>query len=88
MVFMIFLDPTYSGFTAPKDDVTMEIPTIINGRKKFFKECEIVAYEFLKSYTGERRVYYHDKEESRQTLRNGFIFFLGTCLIDFILISL
>ena len=81
-------EPTYSGFSPLPDIHMLPRDDIIKGRRKYFPESDHVALTFMKDYIGERRLYYHNIVENRQTMRSGFIFFIVTCILDVIVCTI
>lgn len=60
----------------------MKYNDLLIARHKYFIDGISVAHQLMIGYTGERRLYYSDKKEFRENLKMGFVFFVGTCLID------
>ncbi len=56
--------------------------TLIAARRQFFKEGEEVGSFFLAEVISQRRQYYEDRLENRETRYLAGAFILGTCLLD------
>ena len=78
-------DPLFTGFKPLPDDHVIPLDDLLKSRRKYFKEGTEVAHNLMSTYTGERRMYYTEKLDTRDTLRMGFVFFVGTCILDWII---
>jgi hypothetical protein len=86
--FALFLDPNYKGFKPIDDDFELPVETILSGRLQFFKEGNHVGKEFLqyvKTIIEEKE---ETRRENRQTLKRGAIFFVITCVADYLVMAL
>lgn len=78
-------DPLFTGFKPLPDEHIIPVEDLLRSRRKYFKEGTSVANNLMSTYTGERRMYYTDKLDTKETMRMGFAFFVGTCILDFII---
>ena len=81
-------DPAHSGFKPLADDHRMPVDELIAARATFFPEGAQVSGSFLSHLVTERKQFYEDKRELRQIFRIGVVFFIGTCLADFLVCSI
>jgi hypothetical protein len=75
-------DPNFTGFKPFPDDHKIESGELIRSRAKYFAEGSAIGSQLIHQYTAERRLFYADAKEHRELVRNGFIFFVITCLLD------
>ncbi len=82
-------DPNHGkGFAPVADDVKLPIDVLLKGRKEFFKEGETMGRTYLTAVRGVINTYYEEKKDNRELLRNGFIFFIATCIADYIVCTI
>lgn len=85
---LIFIDKNYSSFQDLTDDQEIGVNDILASRVTYFHEGNSIGKHFIESYIAQRRVKVNDKEETRQNIRLGGIFFLLTCLVDWYLCTI
>jgi hypothetical protein len=73
---------TFSGFQPLDDDYVMPMQEVIKTRCEYFKEGNEVSSELMKAYVADRKEYYNEKADNRETINNGIIFFIVTVLAD------
>ena len=73
---------TFSGFQPLDDDYVMPMQDVIKTRCMYFKEGNEVSSELMKSYIADRKEFYSEKADNRETINNGIIFFIITVLAD------
>lgn len=81
-------DPNYTGFKPLADDHRVSVGELIESRAIYFPEGTQVASQFIASIVTDRQQFYEDKKELRQIYRCGFVFFVATCILDFIVGSI
>ena len=82
--FSLHQDPEYTGFKPLPDDHVINLRDALRSRHLYFKEGTAVGSGFMTDYCAEMRVVYEDRRDFYATLRNGAIFFVGTCLLDWL----
>lgn len=78
-------DPNHSGFKPIPDDHIMPLSDLLKSRNLYFKEAVTIGRGFLTEYCTEIKKMYEDRREFRSTARNGAIFFVATCLLDWLI---
>jgi hypothetical protein len=79
---MAWSDPNYTGFKPLPDDHTVNVVELVKARKDFFLDGAMVGEKFVEEILTQRREFYQQKQETRKTMVHGFLFFIGTCLLD------
>jgi hypothetical protein len=77
-----FADPSFSGITPLPQTVQMPSHDIIVSRRKYFQEGDEVGNIFMNRYIQSIRQMYEDRREWQGIRRNGFLFMIATCLLD------
>ncbi len=72
----------------PDKNPSVDIEHLIKGRREFFKEGSEMGKTFLTAIKKELYIWYADKQDTRDTLKKGSIFFVGTCLLDWLMFHL
>ena len=80
----IWSDPLYTGMKPLPDDHLIPVDELVASRLKYFDEGNRIGTSMMNSYTGERRLVYSDKREFRENMRYGAVFFVATCLLDWL----
>jgi hypothetical protein len=75
-------DPAFSGVKPPDDDHTIQIETLLEATSEYFNEGYEVGNLCANTIASDRRTHYQEKNETRKEMRQGFLFFLGCCVID------
>jgi hypothetical protein len=76
------------GYAPVSDDLKLPIDVIINGRKEFFNEGQTMARTYLTAVRGVINSYYEKKQDNKELMRNGVIFFFVTCIADYIVCTM
>ena len=62
----------------------IDIELAIKGQEEFFEEASALSKDFSDVYTGERRAFYHTKEDDKKTMRYLYLFFGVVCALDYV----
>lgn len=81
-------DPNFSGFQSISDTASMSAAQLTKARRDFYEGGTEVGQQFMRDYVGHRQAHYNDKAENRQTLRRGAVFFVATCLLDWLVCTI
>jgi hypothetical protein len=81
-------DPKFSGFQTIEDTMKMTSQQLQKARRDYYEGGTEVGLQFMRDYVGARNQYYNDKAENRQTLRRGAVFFVATCLLDWLVCTI
>lgn len=83
-IFPCSIDSEYTGFKPLPDDHVILAEDALRSRQLYFKEATTVASGFMTDYCAEMRIMYEDRRDFYATVRNGVIFIVGTCLLDWL----
>lgn len=78
------IDPEFRGFIPPADEVTMPMPRLIESRLKYFSDGSEMAYKFASDYFIHYRAKVEEKQQFRESMVKGVLFFTGTCILDYV----
>ena len=81
----ILTDPLFTGFKPLPDEHLICVEDLLKSRRKYFKEGTTLAHSVMSSYTGDRRMFYTEKMDTNETIRYGLLFFIGTCISDWVI---
>lgn len=85
----ILSDPNHGrGYAPVSDDLKLPMDILIKGRAEFFKEGETMGRTYLTAVRGVINNYYEQKRDNRELMRNAVIFFVCTCIGDYIVCSI
>ena len=79
--------PDYQGIKPVEEDSTLTIAVATKGRHEYYPESSSIASMFHKDYVGTRRLFHQTRKDNRQTMKNGFWFFMGTMILDVIVMT-
>ena len=61
---------------------------LIKSRRDFFKEGDVLNQTFVNEIINQRRQFYQDKRDNRETIAIGIVFFFVTCICDYIVCTI
>ena len=88
LVHMFSADPSYTGFQAIDDAAVAHTRSLVVANRIFFAESFSISKQFVNDYIGSRRRLYHEKGETKKSIRRGMWFFLACCFLDIVVTSI
>ena len=78
-------DPNYRGFDALDVRLAKPLSVLLEARGAYFEAGLGVGAALANDFTADRRLFYHDKKEFRENVRNGFVFFVIVSSLDWLI---
>jgi hypothetical protein len=76
-------DPDYSGgFQVLAQELRIDSSTLQTSLRTHYDGGSEVGQQFMRDYANSRQEFYNNKEENRKTLKQGVVFFIACCLLD------
>ena len=88
LLAILCADPKYAGYQPLDDDQVVAAKDIFVGNYEYFPESTSVGKQFVDKYISERQIKYHEVNETTSNLKYGAVFFVITCILDQILVTI
>jgi hypothetical protein len=70
------------------DKTRLTVEQLVKGSHEFFPESSIMGRTYLSALRGVVSSYYDSKRENKELMKKGAVFFLVTCVLDYIVSTL
>lgn len=82
VIVLFNADPKFDAFKPVDDKTFLAIEDLLKGSRLYFTEAEDFSSKFVKDFTADRRIYYANNKEFRETMNIGLAYTLATILAD------
>ena len=79
-----YIHPDYHGITPVDENARLDVNQLCASRQLYFQDATTVSTAFVNDYMTIRREYWSNKKEKNDNLKYGALFFLATCVFDYL----